>query len=135
MTWSRQRTTLTTAGDEETTSDSTVVGARDAQRHCQRRQSSALLEAVPRGRIPIPSRDVRRRIGLSGDVVDQGDSLDPAASLVCAPGWSSVVMCRSRRHLVEMEGGQRGGSGAGTGGRKRDGRAQAGWGGGSERDE
>ena len=34
-------------------------------------QSSEPLEAVPRGRIPVPSRDIRRRIGLSGDVVDQ----------------------------------------------------------------
>ena len=34
-------------------------------------QSSEPLEVVPRGRIPVPSRDIRRRIGLSGDVVDQ----------------------------------------------------------------
>ena len=67
-----------------------------------------------------------------------------------AAGWASVVearavsscvprdtglcssrplMCRSRRRLVEVEGGQRGREWGGGG------RAQAGWGGGSERDE
>ena len=34
---------------------------------------------------------------------------------------SRPLMCRSRRRLMEVEGGQRGGSGAGVGGRKRDG--------------
>ena len=38
-------------------------------------QSSGPLEAIPRGRIPVPSRDIWRRIGLSGDAVGRGVSL------------------------------------------------------------
>ena len=47
----------------------------------------------------------------------------------CMLSLSRLCICRLRRHLVEVEGGQRGGEWGGGG------RAQAGWGGGSERDE
>ena len=56
------------------------VGRAVVRRHETRRstvsewQSSEPLEAIPRGQIPVPSRDGRRRIGLSGGAVDQGVS-------------------------------------------------------------
>ena len=78
-------------------------------------RSSEPLEAIPRGRVPVPSKGGRRRIGLSGDAVDQGVSQILRRRLV----W--FLMCRSRRRLMEVEGGQEGGSGAGVGGRKRGG--------------
>ena len=34
--------------------------------------SSEPLEAIPRGQIPLPSTDIWRKIGLSGDAVDLG---------------------------------------------------------------
>ena len=71
--------------------------------------------AIPRGRVPVPSKGGRRRIGLSGDAVDQGVSQILRRRLV----W--FLMCRSRRRLMEVEGGQEGGSGAGVRGRQRGG--------------
>ena len=48
---------------------------------------------------------------------------------------SRPLLCRSRRHSVAVGEGGGEGVGRGVGGRKRGRRAQAGWGGGSERDE
>ena len=56
------------------------VGRVAVRRHETRRcivrewQSSEPLEAIPRGQIPVPSRDGRRWIGLSGGAVDQAVS-------------------------------------------------------------
>ena len=56
------------------------VGKVAVRRHETRRstvsewQSSTPLEPTPRHQIPVPSRGGRRRIRLSGDVVDQGVS-------------------------------------------------------------
>ena len=59
------------------------------------------------------------RGGADGDVVEVGLALPPTA--LHALSLSRLLMCRSRRHLMEVEGGQRGGSGAEVGGRKRGG--------------
>ena len=75
------------------------VGKAIVRRHEPRRstvsewQSSEPLEAIPRDQIPVPSRDGRRRIRLSGVVVDQGVSQILRRCLVSFSAGKPSFLC------------------------------------------